>query len=73
MFELLRRGLRNRSFPLEPAITTNTAGKGLLMSTKNDLNMSFSVVKNLEKFPYKETFVRKNVCENQLFETCKHV
>ena len=24
MFELLRRGLRNRSFPLEPAITTDS-------------------------------------------------
>jgi hypothetical protein len=25
VFELLRRGLRNRSFPLEPAITTTSA------------------------------------------------
>ena len=62
------------------------AGIGLLMATKNDLNMfaflnqlstyfvnsSFSVIKY---FLIKKLLSEKMkyLCENQLFETCKHV
>jgi hypothetical protein len=60
-----------RSTPRREAFYT---GMGLLMLTKNDLNMfaflnqlsmyfvnsSFSVVKNLEIFLYKEIFVKEN-------------